>query len=164
MTRRGFAKFYDRYHRPLFSTMLAMARNPDVAEDLVARSYLAAWKHLRSFRGDSSFYTWLHAIGMNELRNWCRHNTTVHVGLDTPETRNLAGPDRVGESLEREEISSRVQAALQRIPPHYRQALTDRFVTGYSTRQVARRRRIPLGTVLSRVANGKRILRTRLED
>ena len=164
MTRRGFAKLYERYRWPLHSTLLALARNPDVADDLVARSYLSAWKHMRSFRGESSFYTWLHAIGMNELRNWCRHNGAVHIGLDAEETRNLASPDRAGERLESEEISSRVQAALQKIPPHYRQALTDRFVTGYSTRQAARRRRIPLGTVLSRVANGKRILRTKLED
>jgi RNA polymerase sigma-70 factor (ECF subfamily) len=144
--------------------MVAMVRNPDTAEDLVSRSYTAALKNLRSFRGDSSFYTWLSAIARNEARSLYRHNPGLHVTLDMAEAKGLSAPERVGETLERAEVRERVQAALQTIPPHYRQALTDRFITGYSTRQTARRRRVPLGTVLSRVANGKRILRERLED
>jgi DNA-directed RNA polymerase specialized sigma24 family protein len=48
---------------------------------------------------------------------------------------------------------------MRRIPSIYRRALKDHFVRGYSTRQIAWRERIPLGTVLSRIFNAKRLLR-----
>lgn len=48
---------------------------------------------------------------------------------------------------------------MQRIPAPYRRALRDHFVRGYSTRQIAQRERVPLGTVLSRIFTAKKLLR-----
>lgn len=50
------------------------------------------------------------------------------------------------------------------IPRLYRQVLMDRFIRGDSIKQIARRNRIPAGTVLSRIFNGKRLLRAAWGD
>jgi len=61
--------------------------------------------------------------------------------------------------LDRANCCRRLRKALKCLPSKYRQALVDHFVRGYSVKQVARLRRIPLGTVLSRIFNGKKLLR-----
>ena len=53
----------------------------------------------------------------------------------------------------------RLQKALERLPIKHRRALIAHFIDGLSIREIARRERVPLGTVLSRIFSGKQLLR-----
>lgn len=56
------AAWVDDYGEPLFRYAMTQVRDPNVAEDLVQETFLAALRNYKSFCGDSSFLTWLTAI------------------------------------------------------------------------------------------------------
>ena len=49
----------------VYSHLLRMVSNPDDAKDLLQETYLSAFKNLKSFQGNSSFYTWVYRISTN---------------------------------------------------------------------------------------------------
>jgi RNA polymerase sigma-70 factor (ECF subfamily) len=157
---QAFPLLHDEYRDRLLNSMTAVTRNRETAEDITAAAFTAAFENLAAFRGESGFYTWLYKIAFNEARNWHRRNHGVSLeSIDRPDAKDLMEPDVQLESLERSECGSHVWAALRRVPAVYRQTLVDHFLCGYSVKQMSRRQRVPVGTVLSRMFTAKRLLR-----
>jgi DNA-directed RNA polymerase specialized sigma24 family protein len=71
----------------------------------------------------------------------------------------LIEPDTSDEALDRLNCDARVRNALCRMPALYRQTLIDRFVRGHSVKRISHLKRVPVGTVLSRIFTAKRLLR-----
>ncbi len=71
--------------------------------------------------------------------------------------------DRSAEVLERSECGNKLRGILRKLPAVHRQVLLDHFVRGYAVREIARRDRTPVGTVLSRLFTAKRLLRAAWE-
>jgi DNA-directed RNA polymerase specialized sigma24 family protein len=71
----------------------------------------------------------------------------------------LIQPDLMDAAIDRDNCCRRLRRTLKRVPVKYRRTLVDHFVRGYSVKQIAKLHRIPLGTVLSRLFYGKRLLR-----
>ena len=88
-----------------------------------------------------------------------RRRTVSLDALEGAPFEGLVERDLLDRAIDRASCCQRLRLALRRIPVHYRRALVDHFVRGYSVKAIARQRRIPLGTVLSRLFNGKRLLR-----
>ena len=131
-----------------------------MAEEVTAEALASVLQNITRFRGESSLYTWVYAIARNEARQSLHRNPAV--SLDTIEgaiPAALREPDRVCDAVQSSEACGKLRRALQQIPARYNRVLTDHFVHGYSTKQIARRDRIPLGTVLSRIFKGKQLLR-----
>ena len=81
-------------------------------------------------------------------------------GIDPgPEPKELIDANLPTAPLEHAELCLKMRKALREIPAVYRRVLTDHFIRGRSVKQIARRDRIPVGTVLSRIFTAKRILR-----
>ena len=72
MTRTDLSELFEQSHRRLVCSLLPMARNRDVAEDVAAAAFATALKKRHTFRGESAPATWLTAIGLNEARSWWR--------------------------------------------------------------------------------------------
>jgi len=160
MTRTDLSELFERSHRRLVCSLLPMARNRDVAEDVAAAAFATALKKRHTFRGESAPATWLTAIAFNEMKNWWRKDRfTPAEPIDPVLSDRWAEPDLLIQILHRKECCLRLRKTLRLIPAIYRRVLVDHFIDGYSTRQIARRRRIPQGTVLSRIFTGKRFLR-----
>src|SRR5204862_475107 len=73
--------------------------------------------------------------------------------------RETQAPELVTDELEGREDRRHLQQALAQLPAMYRRVLVAHFVEGQSIRDIARRERVPSGTVLSRIHNGKQRLR-----
>ena len=155
-----FGELHKAYHDRLLNSMTGLVRDRQAAEEITASAFAKAFEHLATFRGEASFYTWIQAIGRNEIRNyWDRNRALSLESITGPTPGALVECNSVADRLEQSTDRRRLQRAIQRIPPHYRRALKDHFVRGYSTQQIARRQRIPLGTVLSRIFTAKKLLR-----
>jgi DNA-directed RNA polymerase specialized sigma24 family protein len=76
---------------------------------------------------------------------------------------DVAASDGVMEALESSECGRRLGKALGQVTPMHRRVLIDHLIHGHSVKQIAKRRRIPVGTVLSRIFAAKRVLRTEWE-
>jgi RNA polymerase sigma-70 factor (ECF subfamily) len=159
-----FSEVHREYCSKLVNSITAVARNRQDAEDITATAFTAAFKNLDRFRGESSLYTWIHAIALNEVRSRRRNNNVLIESLDESDALQIAESDSLDKPFERAECCPRIWKALRRIPFVYRHTLIDRFVRGYSIKEIANRRRIPCGTVLSRLFRAKQLLRAAWES
>jgi len=153
------------YQPRLFRLILAVSGNAEDAEDALQETLLRVYNALPSFRGDASFSTWLYRITLNSTRNWIRTQTRasaervarrlVQVGVDEP----IAVQDKL---IEREKCEL-VRCAIAKLPEHYRQVILLRYYQDMSYDDISHVLRIPVGTVRSRIAQGKQLLLRELD-
>ncbi len=89
------------------------------AEDLTQETFLRAFRQLSSFRGESKFSTWLCQIAMNLSLNWrAREGRRSNIHSKWAEDALSSSPDKFPD-----ELSQRVQRALDKLPPKQRAAI-----------------------------------------
>jgi RNA polymerase sigma-70 factor (ECF subfamily) len=137
-----------------------LARNAPDAEDAVQECYLRALRHFDTFRG-RDIKPWLLAI----LRNVCRaaHARTMPDLTDEIDDRakslwqeDVATPE--GETL-REHDDATVRRLIEELPAPFREVIVLREIEGLSYREIAEIACAPVGTVMSRLARGRAMLR-----
>jgi RNA polymerase sigma-70 factor (ECF subfamily) len=121
------------YERMVYLAILTMVRNQQEAEDAAQEVMINAFRHLKGFRGDAKFSTWLVTIAMNEARQRLRKaKAAPHESLDKDKE------DREGdftpavltdwreipsEALEKKEMRQKLREAVEQLPPLYREVL-----------------------------------------
>jgi RNA polymerase sigma-70 factor (ECF subfamily) len=155
----GLRDLHESHYGRLVNSMTTIVRDRAAAEDITAAAFGKALRKLADFRGESSLYTWVYIIARNEARQQRSQKRTV--SLDALEflPQALIAAHQLGETSERSENTRRLRKALSRLPEIYRRPLIDHFIRGYSVKRIARRERIPFGTVLSRIFTGEQKLR-----
>ena len=139
----------------------------DVAQEVFMRAYRA----LGNFRGDAQFSTWLHRIAVNTAKNHLvaqnRRPPTDDIDVMDAEQFDhgfrLRDTDTPEHELLRQEIETPVMAAVNRLPPELREAITLREVEGLSYDEIAERMGCPIGTVRSRIFRARDAIDTQLK-
>lgn len=150
----------------LYATALRLTRNTADAEDLVQDTYLRAFRAADQFEAGSNLRAWLftilHNAHLNQRRDQGRHpvdfdSERVEQASDLPE-RGLTPED----ILLRETMDADLRAALDGLPETFREAVWLRDVEQFSYAEIARIAGVPMGTVMSRISRGRRLLHDRL--
>jgi RNA polymerase sigma-70 factor (ECF subfamily) len=161
-----FAREALSYVDSLYGTALRLTRRPADAEDLVQDTYLKAFRAEGQFERGTNLKAWLFTILHNTFRNMRRHDVRNPVDVDSEVVERAA--DLVAEAHTPEQILSRatldsdLQAALDELPEAFRQAVWLRDVEEFSYAEIARIVGVPIGTVMSRISRGRRMLYERL--
>jgi RNA polymerase sigma factor (sigma-70 family) len=142
-----------------------LSGNPNDADDIVQEAYLRAFRFFDTFRGDSA-RPWLFAIVRRTwYTEWRRRVSAQEVALfDDAQhgDETFEGWSRGGEdpqtALIREEDVRLVHAALEKLPVEFREVLILRELEDMSYRDIAAIADLPVGTVMSRLARGRRRL------
>lgn len=150
----------------LYATALKLTRNPADAEDLVQDTYLKAFRFADRFTPGTNLKAWLFTILYNTYRNARRSAARDLVTADSEIVEQAHAPE--GETpedliLERT-LSADVQAALDELPSAFRQAVWLRDVEEFTYAEIAEMLGIPIGTVMSRISRGRRLLHQRLKS
>ena len=162
----AFAGVALSYGDSLYGTPLGLPRRPQDAEDLVQDTYLKAFRASQQFERGTNLKAWLFTILHNTFRNMRRHDVRNPVDVNS-ETVELA-VDRAGEDQSPEQLLTRatldvdLQAALDEMPENFRQAVWLRDVEEFPYAEIAKMLDVPIGTVMSRISRGRRILYQRL--
>jgi RNA polymerase sigma-70 factor (ECF subfamily) len=160
--------------RPMVYAVAYRLVGPNDAEDVVMDTYLKAWKAMPAFSGRSAPRTWLCRIAHNCAIDRLRarrhqadagHRTdedgTEHSRLDTiPDERQRTPLEETAGA----ETQAQIQAALGRLSPEHRSTLMLRFADGLGYAEIARATGVSIGTVMSRLFNGRRKLMKLLKD
>jgi RNA polymerase sigma-70 factor (ECF subfamily) len=150
----------------LYGTALRLTRKTQDAEDLVQDTYLKAFRASRQFEPGTNLKAWLYTILHNTFRNMRRHDgrNPVDVNSDTVEQAvDEAAGDRTPEQLlTRATLDSDLQAALDSLPEAFRQAVWLRDVEEFTYAEIAGIVGVPIGTVMSRISRGRKMLHDRL--
>ena len=146
----AFNTLVDRHQQAVRTFLRRLLGNEADADDMAQETFLAAWTHARSFRGEASVRGWLCGIAWRKAkgaqRSWARQRSrdTGHHAM-SPETGGTATvEDRLA-----------VKRALQALPIEQRAAVTLCLICGFSHSEAAEILGAPLGTVKSHVQRGR---------
>jgi RNA polymerase sigma-70 factor (ECF subfamily) len=156
------------YERRVYSAALAILRNPADAEDVAQEAMLKALRHIRQFRAEARFSTWLIQIAVNEAR---MHRRKQHAELMEPiahqpndegnyRPRDFADWREIpSESLERKEIREKLAEALASLGEIYREVFVLRDMQHLSIEETAQALGISTASVKTRLLRARLMLR-----
>jgi RNA polymerase sigma-70 factor (ECF subfamily) len=154
-----------QFLEPLFATAMRLTRNRADAEDLVQDTYVKAFRHWGQFKRGTNLRAWLYTILHNTWRNRIRDASRDTVDVDSEQVEQLAAGGIGGEHIEtperilmRSTLDADLQAALDSLPEAFREAVWLRDVEEFSYAEIAEMLNVPIGTVMSRISRGRRML------
>jgi RNA polymerase sigma-70 factor (ECF subfamily) len=171
----AFEVLVTAHQKPLYNLLLRLLGNPDDAADVLQETFLSAYRGASTFRGDCDIRTWLYRIAIrraaNHRRWWRSRRQTSTISLDTDvveeaapslsETLVAPNADPEQQALWRER-QAQVLAALAKLKFDFRVVVVMRDIRGMSYEDIAAALEISVGTVKSRIARGRAMLRTAL--
>jgi RNA polymerase sigma-70 factor (ECF subfamily) len=170
--RALFHELIRPYEKMVYVTIFAMLRNETEAEDGAQQVLINAFRHLKSFRGEAKFSTWLVTIAMNEGRRRLRKAKTAaedsietsleeHEGDFTPafltDWREIPS-----EALERKELRGKLREAVEALPTIYREVFVLRDLEELNQEETAAALGITIGTVKVRLHRARMMLQKTL--
>jgi len=160
----------ERHQARIIAFLYRLCGCGEQALDLAQETFLSMHRHLASFRQESRFSTWLHAIALNHARAAGRRRRPAP-SLDAVAadgSRLVAEPAAAGPpvsaGLEQEDLARRLAAALDRLDDRYREVVVLADMHDCSYEEIAATLSIPVGTVRSRLHRGRTELRTLLVE
>lgn len=175
--RRGDLTAYDelvrRYQERIYATIYHMTANHEDANDLAQETFIKAFQVLRSFRGGSSFYTWVYRIAVNKTINFLKQRKNkAQMSLDDLDFNAEHDPDLVALISEKtprreaslSELQEKLNAAMQKLSESHRLVVTLHDVQGLSHEEIAKVMNSNIGTVRSRLFYARQQLQALLAD
>lgn len=158
----------------LYGGAMRLTRNPQDAEDLIQETYLKAYKNFDSFKQGTNLKAWLYRIMTNTYINSYRKAKRRPAESSADDLSDFqlyttAGHDSTGlESAEVEALKlmpdSAISEAMNDLPEDYRMVVYYADVVGLAYKEIAEIMDTPLGTVMSRLHRGRKLLRGALKD
>ncbi len=157
----------------LYATALRLTRDPRDAEDLVQDAYLRAYSYFHQFKRGTNARAWLFRILTNTFINHYRRSTKEREIIDRAESGSLGAVFFGREALTRfsspdrvvvDGLSDDVQRAIDELPVEFRMVVLLADLQDFSYREIASILDIPIGTVMSRLFRGRRLLRRKLYE
>jgi RNA polymerase sigma factor RpoE len=175
--RKGDLTAYDdlvrRYQERIYATIYHMTSNHEDANDLAQEAFIKAFQALRSFKGGSSFYTWVYRIAVNKTINFLKQRKNkAQMSLDDLDFNAEHHPDLVAlisdKTPRREvnlaELQEKFNAAMQKLSEPHRLVVTLHDVQGLSHEEIAKIMDCNIGTVRSRLFYARQQLQAYLSD
>ncbi|MBI3831890.1 MAG: sigma-70 family RNA polymerase sigma factor [Planctomycetes bacterium] len=147
---RAFEQFFEANFGGLYRfALLRMGNDGEAAEEVAQAALCAAVKKLTTYRGEAALFTWLCTFCRHEISAFCRKRKRAPVSfgsaeeqpwiretLDALEDESSRLPDEV---LSRKELKALVREALNRLPPHYGDALEWKYIENCPVNEIAKR-------------------------
>jgi RNA polymerase sigma-70 factor (ECF subfamily) len=151
----------------LYGAALRLAANAADAEDLVQDTYLKAFRASSQFQPGTNLKAWLFTILHNTFLNRRRRAAKEPIALDEDEIERASagmpgGAETPEQLLLRDTLDADLRSALDALPDRFRQAVWLRDVEEFSYSEIAGMLGVPIGTVMSRISRGRRLLYERL--
>lgn len=157
----------------VYATVYHMTANHEDAHDLVQETFIKAFQSLKSFRGGSSFYTWVYRIAVNKTLNFLKQSRNRQAmslnDLDAkaegdPELLALISENTPLREVKLTELQKKLNEALQKLSEEHRMAVVLHDVQGLPHEEIARLMDCNIGTVRSRLFYARQQLQGLLSD
>jgi RNA polymerase sigma-70 factor (ECF subfamily) len=173
----AYACLFQRYHRKVFSLAFSRLRNQQDAQDVVQDAFIKVYRYIGSFKGNSSFYTWLYRITANLCIDRQRQASRDQ-RVELVEGKKLrAAVERGGEMIghgsvdgdnpikkaDRKEVMVKLEEAILELPDYHRDVILMREIGGMSYNEMAEAMKVSKGTIMSRLFHARRKVKERLQ-
>src|SRR2546426_218013 len=162
-----------RYQERIYATVYHMTSNHEDANDLAQEAFIKAYQALKSFKGDSSFFTWVYRIAVNKTINFLkqRRNRT-HLSLNDLDFNAEHDPDLVALISDRtprrdialSELQQKLNKAMLKLSEPHRLVVTLHDVQGLSHEEIGNIMDCNIGTVRSRLFYARQQMQAYLSD
>lgn len=161
----AFAQLVRHYQKMVYNLALGKTGSHHDAEEVTQTAFLKAWQSIRSFQGKAAFSSWLYRLTVNAAIDLLRQRRAPALSLDDPDLPPLAdedpGPEEASLAAERRRL---LWQAIDRLPEAQRTPLVLREMEGLSYREIAQALDLEEGTVKSRLARARLLLRRLLAE
>lgn len=175
--RKGDLTAYDelvnRYQERIYATVYHMTSNHEDANDIAQEAFIKAYQALKSFKGGSSFYTWLYRIAVNKTINFLKQRKNKHhFSLNDLDFNAENDPDMVAlvsdktplRNVGLAELQKKLNEALQKLSEPHRMVVVLHDVQGLSHDEIAEIMECNIGTVRSRLFYARQQLQGYLSE
>jgi RNA polymerase sigma-70 factor (ECF subfamily) len=182
--RNSYRNLVEKYQGKLLSLAFEILKSQEDAEDVVQEAFVKAFLSLNSFKGQSSFYTWIYRITYNmaiDVKRRAARRGGTHVeftegpSVTTPRAdgqprgatvvsehaQNIEGP---ADALHRKETGSKLLEVLNQLSPEHRVIMVLREVDGLNYEEISEATGVPKGTVMSRLHYARKALQKALKE
>jgi RNA polymerase sigma-70 factor (ECF subfamily) len=164
----AFECLYKAHCKHVYSLCLRMLRNMAEAEDLTQQVFLQLFRKIGTFRGDSSFSTWLHRISVNAVLMHLRRKRPLENRMDSLDDAGSGSvdPRESGKNpLSMPAVIDRLnlKRAIRRLPPGYKRFFLLHDVMGYRHAEIAARLGCSIGCSKSQLHKARKSLRRMLQ-
>ncbi|MCC6730804.1 MAG: sigma-70 family RNA polymerase sigma factor [Chthonomonadales bacterium] len=173
---RSFDALVAAYEKKIFNLVYRFLGDHEEAADITQETFISAYRAYRGFRGESQVYTWLYQIAVNHCRNRLRQRgrtRSLHMqSLDEPPAWDEGGPTSGREIadlsqaphtvLEAKETRARILAAVETLPPEYREVVVLREMNGLAYNDIAATTGLTIDNVKTRLSRARAMLRRKL--
>ena len=167
---QAYTELVNRYRDKLITFVYRFVNEFEKAEDIVQDTLLKLYTHKHYYRNIAKFSTWIYTIAGNLAKTELRKRGTrkeIRISQMGPEDRDYELPsvapdtDEVAQS---EYIEKKIQAAIQKLPLHFRTVTILRDIQELSYEEISKIVDVPLGTVKSRINRARIQLQKELID
>lgn len=175
--RKGELDAYDelvrRYQERIYAIVYHMTSHHEDASDLAQETFIKAYQALSSFKGDSSFYTWIYRIAVNRTLNFLKQRKNrVHMSLNDLDFNTEHNPDLVALISDKtprrdaglKELQEKLNEAMQKLSESHRMVVTLHDVQGVPHEEIAKVLGCSIGTARSRLFYARQQLQSHLAD
>jgi RNA polymerase sigma-70 factor (ECF subfamily) len=159
-TKEHFEQEALPHFRELYRTTTRLVASRNEAEDLVQEVFMHAWQSFPRYQPGTNCRAWLYKILFHRLDHYRRRYASRYVALDDDWAAQLAYDAPAPERLTDKQLIK----ALRDLPDSYREVVVLADVQECSYKEIAQRLNIPMGTVMSRLNRGRKLLRGVLAD
>ncbi len=170
--KKAFEMILNRHQQALLNYIGRMVGDRELALDFTQDVFIKSYSSLSTYRPQFKFRTWLFKIASNYVIDYWRKKKLDSFSVDQTEKREngrfsfelSSGEPSVCAQYELAELRDRVEKALNRLPPHFRELFVWRHINQFSYEEIAEIKGLPVGTVKNRVFQSKELIRQLLEE
>nr|AGO87940.1 ECF subfamily RNA polymerase sigma-24 subunit [uncultured bacterium FPPZ_5C6] len=167
---QAYVELVNRYRDKLMSFVYRFVNDMEQAEDIVQDALLKLFTHKHYYKNIAKFSTWIYTIAGNLAKTELRKKKTrkvTNLSQMGPEDRDYELPSVAPETdnvIQNEYIEKKIQAAIQKLPIHFRTVTILRDIQELSYEEISKIVDVPLGTVKSRINRARLQLQKDLKD
>jgi len=172
---RAFRELIEAHRDRVYNISFRMLGSRAEAEDVAQEVFIAVFKTIETFRGDSKFSTWLYRVAVNHCKNRIKYLARRHDRDrdELDETTNVQhgavgaiggpGPRAPDHALEAQQMETLIQEAIAELDEEQRIVVVLRDVEDLSIEEICKITDLPEGTVKSRLHRARLVLRKKLQ-
>lgn len=161
---KEFSETVKSYSDRIYRILYRITEKHEDILDIMQNTFYKAFKNLDNFRGDSSMYTYLVSIAVNEARSYMqKQKPSLFIEFDEASGK-YHSEDRDIEDLHKKSVREKLDKALLKLPVQYREIIVLRDYEQLSTKEAAVITKISESGVKTRLRRARMLLKELLED
>ena len=150
----AFNFLMNKYYPRVYASLFSFTKSKEDSEDLTQQTFVKVWQQIKSFRGDSAFFTWVYRIAINLAKNYVASSgykkQRVNSSIDQLEI-DISSNENIESMLIHSQSFDDIKNFINTMPEALKTAFTLRESEGKSYEEISIITETPIGTVRSRI-------------